>query len=165
MAAAMPSQAAEGAKQRASVFCAKQLTILFFARGHTAAQVPGEIAMPFPHVAVYSTFANMYPAERFLGWAAATKPPNEDVSPQCVDYGGLGHVGTIAASVHTSLIARVTCSLPKSAVLAVDTLGRLHFRLRVVLPPTSLVAESIITPRKSTLAYTSRYCKQRPLPA
>jgi hypothetical protein len=75
VAAAMLSTAADGAQRRAGMFCAKQVTTLFFPHGHRAAQVPGEAAMFFRHAAVYSTFADTYPLGRFLGWAAATKPP------------------------------------------------------------------------------------------
>jgi hypothetical protein len=121
--------------------------------------------MSFPHVAVYGTFAGTYIQERFLAWAAATKEPNEDVSPNCIPYTTLGPLSTFAASTHTTRITKLLCSLPRSPVIAVDALGPRRFRLKIVLPPNKLEVESLIATRASTLTYASRYCRRGTIPA
>ncbi len=142
--------------------------MLFWPAGNRDLAEIGEPARPFAHLDLYNTFAGAYSPQNFLGWAAAartpTSTPSPYVTPSCIAF-ATASGATIPSPVTVTRAARVLCSLPRSVLIEMADIGTYRYRVRLFMPPKTLVATATVARADSTLTFAGRACRRTSPPS
>jgi hypothetical protein len=138
--------------------CGPRVSLLLWPKGYTA--------YPVPNVEAFSGWSGPFGVSNLLAYAAAAREgalgfPASRVSPYCVDVGSPRRRGG-ALTGRASGPVRLACNFPGALVVRVDKLAGTRKRVRVALSTTGqIVADAIVAPRASKIAYSMKHCKVR----
>jgi hypothetical protein len=156
----LPAHAALGGSSARAAGCGPKLSLLLWPKGYAA--------YPLPNFEVFRGLTGPYGISNILAYGAATKDgtlgyPASTIGSDCIDYGSAGKTPTPAslAPARSRAALRLSCSFPKAPIVEIDRLPQLAKRVRVILPPGTVVADAHVTTHGSSLTYASRYCVRK----
>jgi hypothetical protein len=158
LALALAAVAPAGAHSTRAQSCGPKLSLLLWPKGYEA--------YPLPTFEVFRGVSGPYSEANILAYGSAAKDgalgyPATSVQSDCLDYGGAATLSAAALGAKQTAALRLACSFPKAPVVTVKRLPAQAKRVRVILPPATLVAEATVTAHGSSLKYAAKYCTRK----
>ena len=138
--------------------CGPKVSLMLWPKGYEA--------YPLPTFEVFRGVSGPYGQANILAYGSAAKDgalgyPSTSVQSDCLDYGGAGTLSAAALGAKQTTALRLACSFPKAPVVTVKRLPAQAKRVRVILPPATIVADATVTAHGSSLRYAARYCSKK----